>query len=51
VILVNTTALNSNRSAVAAAVASLRLGLSQGGVISISEADRTGESVATAAHR
>ena len=42
VVLVKTTALNSTGNAVAAAVAALRLSLSQGGVISISAAGQTG---------
>jgi subtilase family serine protease len=42
VILVKATALNSAGSAVAAAVAAIRLGVSQGGVISISAAGQTG---------
>jgi kumamolisin len=42
VVLVKTTALNSTASAVAAAVAALRIGLTQGGVISISAAGQAG---------
>jgi subtilase family serine protease len=42
VVLVKTTALNSTASAVAAAVASLRVGRTQGGVISISAAGQAG---------
>ena len=42
VVLVKTTALNDAASAVAAAVASLRVGLTQGGVISISAAGQAG---------
>jgi subtilase family serine protease len=42
IVLVKTTALNSTRNAVAAAVASVRLGLTQGGIISVSEAGQTG---------
>ena len=43
VVLVKTTALNSTASAVTAAVAALRIGLTQGGVISISAARPGGE--------
>jgi subtilase family serine protease len=42
VVLVKTTALNSTASAVTAAVASLRIGLTQGGVISISAVGQVG---------
>ena len=42
VVLVKTTALNSTASAVTAAVAALRIGLTQGGVISISAAGQAG---------
>src|ERR1022692_131817 len=42
VVLVKTTALNNTKNAVAAAVASIRLGVSQGGVISISAAGQVG---------
>ena len=41
-VLVNPASLNATRSAVAASAAALRLGLSQGGVISISGAGQTG---------
>jgi subtilase family serine protease len=51
VVLVKTTALNSTASAVTAAVAALRIGLTQGGVISISAAGQAGgEHCDTAAH-
>jgi subtilase family serine protease len=51
VVLVKTTALNSTASAVTAAVAALRIGLTQGGVISISAAGQAGgEHCDTPAH-
>jgi subtilase family serine protease len=42
VVLVKATALNNPRNAVAAAVAAIRLGLTRGGIISISAAGQTG---------
>ena len=50
-VLVKTTALNSTASAVTAAMAALRIGLTQGGVISISAAGQAdGEHCDTPAH-